>query len=60
MTSKQFVALGVRLFCIWLAIYIMTGMVGFGIAISQQPHNEAAGVIVLAAIVFFALIDVLL
>lgn len=60
MTCKQFVALGVRLFCVWLAIYLMTGMTSYWIAISRQPHNEAAGNIVLAAIAVFALIVVLL
>lgn len=60
MTSKQLVALGVRLFCIWLAIYLMTGMTGFWMAISRQPHNETAGVILLTAIAVFALIVVLL
>lgn len=60
MTSKQFVALGVRLFCIWLAIYLMTGMTSYWIAISRQPHNESAGTILLAAIAVFALIVILL
>lgn len=60
MTSKQFVALGVRLFCIWLAIYVMTGMTGIWIAISRQPHNESAGAILLVAIAVFALIVILL
>jgi len=60
MTSKQFVALGVRLFCVWLAIYLMTGMTGYWIAISRQPHNETAGAILLVAIAIFALIVILL
>lgn len=60
MTCKQFVALGVRLFCIWLAIYLMTGMTGYWIAVSRQPHNEAAGTIVLAVIAVFALVVILL
>lgn len=60
MTSKQFVALGVRLFCVWLAIYLMTGMMGFWIAVSRQPHNGTASAILLAAIAVFALIVILL
>lgn len=60
MTCKQFVALGVRLFCVWLAIYIMTGMTGFWLAVSRQPHNESAGAILLVAIAVFALIVILL
>lgn len=60
MTCKQFVALGVRLFCIWLAIYLMTGMTSYWIAISQQPHNGTAGNILLAAIAVLALIVILL
>ena len=60
MTCKQFVALGVRLFCIWLAVYLMTGMTGYWIAVSRRPHNESAGTILLAAIAIFALIIVLL
>ena len=60
MTCKQLVALGVRLFCVWFAIYLMTGMTSYWIAISRQPHNESAGTILLAAIAVFALIVVLL
>jgi len=60
MTCKQFVALGVRLFCVWLAIYIMTGMVSLWVAVSQQPHHGNAATVVLAIITVFALIVVLL
>ena len=60
MTSKQFVALGVRLFCIWLAIYIMTAMVSFWVAVSQQPQHGNAAAVLLSIIVVFALIVVLL
>lgn len=60
MTSRQFVALGVRLFCIWLAIYIMTAMASFWVAVSQQPQHGNAATVVLGIITVFALLVILL
>lgn len=57
MTNKQFVAVGVRLFSIWLAIYILRYAPAFWMLDSQQvsaAHNAiplAVGTLTLAAIV---------
>lgn len=59
MTCKQLVALGVRLFCIWLAIHAMTSMSGYWIIASQQD-SAMAETIVLAGSALFLLIIVLL
>lgn len=61
MTCKQFVALGVRLFCIWLAIYILRGVPAYWITISQQQSStRTATVVVIATMAFFAVIALLL
>lgn len=61
MTCKQFVALGVRLFCIWLAIYILRGVPAYWITISQQQASTGtAATVVIAAMAFFAVIVLLL
>ena len=60
MTCKQFVALGVRLFCIWLAIYILRSVPAYWIVISQQQSARTAGIVVMATMAFFAVIVLLL
>ena len=37
MTSRQFVALGVRLFAIWLAIYVLETLPGIWLLAAQRP-----------------------
>jgi hypothetical protein len=57
MTNRQFVALGVRLFCIWLAIYILRYAPAYWLLNGQQSsaaHDAAPliiGTLVLVAIV---------
>jgi hypothetical protein len=60
MTSKQFVALGVRLFCIWLAIYILREVPAYWLAISQQRSTEIAATVVIAIMALYAVIVILL
>lgn len=60
MTCKQFVALGVRLFCIWLAIYILRSVPAYWIVISDQRSTGTAAIVVIATMAFFALIALLL
>lgn len=60
MTSTQFVALGVRLFCIWFAIYLLDAMTSYWVAVSQQPHNGTVVAAVIAAQAVFAAVVVLL
>ena len=59
MTGKQFVALGVRLFCVWLAIYILSSVPAYWSRASQRDTSAAfiAACVVLAIL---ALIVVLL
>ena|SRR5690348_11914966 len=60
MTCKQFVALGVRLFCIWLAIYILRSVPAYWMVISQQHSGRTAAIVVMATMVFFGVIALLL
>lgn len=60
MTSRQFVALGVRLFCVWLAIYILRSVPAYWIAISDQRSAGTAAAVVMATLAFFAAIALLL
>lgn len=48
MTGKQFVALGVRLFCIWLAIYILRYAPAFWLLEGQQASiiHDAAPLVI--------------
>lgn len=60
MTCKQFVALGVRLFCIWLVVYILRDVPAYWIAISDQRSAGTAATVVMATMAFFAVIALLL
>ena|SRR5690348_9776883 len=60
MTSKQFVALGARLFCVWLAIYILRYAPAYWLAISQQRSTETAATVVIAIMAAYAVIVILL
>lgn len=52
MTNKQLVALGVRLFCIWLAVYILRGVLSLWMLSHEAMHDPQAT----AGLIFYAVI----
>lgn len=56
MTSRQFVALGVRLFCIWLAIYILRYAPAFWLTEQQTSTTHDAAPLVIGTLIMVAII----
>ena len=59
MTSTQMVALGVRLFAVWLAIYVLRSMPGIFLAFRQYDQLAAQVFSVVVAVMLAAIVVVL-
>ena len=56
MTSRQFVALGVRLFCIWLAIYILRYAPAFWLLGQQSSSTPSRTPVVVGTLILVAIV----
>jgi hypothetical protein len=57
MTNTQVVALGVRIFCIWLAVYVLRyAPAMWSLNTSVMPDREAAGAVIVVTAVLVALV----
>ena len=56
MTSKQFVALGVRLFCIWLAVYILRYAPAFWLLGQQSSITTDEAPVVIGTLILVAIV----
>ena len=55
MTNAQVVALGVRLFCIWLALFLVRHAPGLWSLNTQQfPDSRAAGAVIIVSVILIA------